>query len=503
MAPRCDLHGYWKSTIWGELQKLLELDLEDLIFSRDRREKEQGWPFEITPCNFHEDNARLFIIHHLGRTILEASVHGFVKLIKHIWPRGSDSDVAPACLDEALVEACSHRNKEMIEFLLARGANVNAWAYHTRIGPGEVGTDYCSHTSPLIAAARRGHIYNLNLLLRSGAEVHEHHRSHEGGFDGNALVAACLPAVIKTGWGAVGYLKCVKLLVENGADAGADCSRTRDGRSLLQTIAGSGNTELAQILLDAGAQADLECVLAAVTHKDADFLRWLFECDSDAWRATDYETISALQTAVLFNFDASTQKRLEASTGIAHEILLRDAICHGSTATALTLLNSVADPNDIADEGIYRTALQKACSGKALHTHLAFLLARGADIDLIVDRPGACPTALHAAIEVENVSSAFLLLQHGAHVSSDARTYAARRGVPKKLARLLDMDVVDRVAGAREACAAFLETDACADEGVLDGSDWDRLSPWDGSCLSDVGGSGSDGCPSAGGMGDY
>ncbi|MFB3896336.1 MAG: ankyrin repeat domain-containing protein [bacterium] len=116
---------------------------------------------------------------------------------------------------------------EVVNLLLARGANVNA----------KTNTGYTA----LMAAGMRGQTEVAKALIAKGAEVNA--RTDTG------LTPLMLPARL-------GYTSLVKELVEHGAEINEQKNEYR--MTPLMLAAMKGNTEVVQFLVDKGAKVDLK-----------------------------------------------------------------------------------------------------------------------------------------------------------------------------------------------------------------------------------------------------
>ncbi|EPS39617.1 hypothetical protein H072_6587 [Dactylellina haptotyla CBS 200.50] len=138
-------------------------------------------------------------------------------------------------------------NDKLCEWLLdMKGYNINQCQ-------GRFGT-------PLQVAARLGHENVVRFLISRDADVNTYGgeygtagcrlwgpRENWGKF-GSALIAACQE----------NHLPVAKILLEQGADSDIFCSRQRRGKAL-NVAAGTGNTQLVQLLLKHGANIDDTC----------------------------------------------------------------------------------------------------------------------------------------------------------------------------------------------------------------------------------------------------
>ena len=159
---------------------------------------------------------------------------------------GADPNAANRFGFTAMHEAAIVGNAKMLELLLEAGGDANA-----AFGEGE---------TVLMTAARTGDVDSIRLLLAHGADVGASEHWHGQ----TALMWAALE----------NHADVVQLLIEAGADVAArstihdwvkisysegNVPKTRDlgGLTALQFAAREGSLEAAQVLLDAGASADV------------------------------------------------------------------------------------------------------------------------------------------------------------------------------------------------------------------------------------------------------
>ncbi|XP_062404100.1 ankyrin repeat and SOCS box protein 15-like [Sardina pilchardus] len=172
--------------------------------------------------------------------------------------------------------AAESGHEEIIRILLQNGANVNAQSNN-----GE---------SALIEAASAGNPDCVNLLLMNGANPNLANVSgllpiHRAAYDGHLLVLRILILVTSrrsvrfSGQSPVhsaadgGHAQCLQLLIESGFDVNTTLSQTVSDtysdmrRSALYFAVSNGDVTCTEMLLNAGAKADLDplsCLLVAV-----------------------------------------------------------------------------------------------------------------------------------------------------------------------------------------------------------------------------------------------
>jgi len=140
----------------------------------------------------------------------------------------------------ALVAAVQGNQLAAVKYLLAHGADPNAWTrINLRVPEGAA-------YSPMFVAASQGNREILGYLKNHGADVNAEWR-REGGISQTALGASIL----------AGDLQGTQLLIEYGANV--NLVPKRGDLPLIQTVfAPKNNVELAQLLLRHGADPDIK-----------------------------------------------------------------------------------------------------------------------------------------------------------------------------------------------------------------------------------------------------
>ena len=128
--------------------------------------------------------------------------------------------------DNALVQSAFDGKLAEVEFLVAKGAAVNAQADKNR--------------TPLMLAASNGHTSVVEFLVSKGAEVNA---KDSGGQ--TSLMYACKRSFNET----------AAFLLKNGAEVNVQSKKK--GITALMLAAGWGNEELVKVLLEHGADASL------------------------------------------------------------------------------------------------------------------------------------------------------------------------------------------------------------------------------------------------------
>jgi hypothetical protein len=164
----------------------------------------------------------------------QAAQQGDLRAVKRSLKQGADVNQA-----DALVAAIENRQRGAVDYLLAHGADANAWVRgRSRLPVGPEG-------SPVFQAAKLGDRLILQDLKRRGADL-----------DAQSMAAGTVgdtPLVVAARRGQIG---AAQLLLEFGADVN---HRSSQGKTPLQEaiFAESGARGLVQLLLNHGADPDI------------------------------------------------------------------------------------------------------------------------------------------------------------------------------------------------------------------------------------------------------
>ncbi|RDA89289.1 hypothetical protein CP532_0587 [Ophiocordyceps camponoti-leonardi (nom. inval.)] len=289
--------------------------------------------------------------YYLKKPLRESSRYGRIEIMERLLAKGADVN---AELDvtgggTALQAACEGGQPEAIDRLLAEGADVNA---QPSISEGR---------TALQAASEAGHLDVMERLLAAGADVNAEPAFGEGR---TALQAAA----------EAGHVEVVERLLTEGANVNARPAK-ESGRTALQAAAERGHLEVVERLLAEGAYVNAKPVddsgqtaleaAAAGGHVEVVERLLAEETDINAEAGKVYGTVTALQAA-------SRGGHLEVV-----EVLLADGVDFGAGA---------------------RTVLQAASEGGYLHV-VERLLSDGADFDVVKPAELRGSTALRAVRE--------------------------------------------------------------------------------------------------------
>jgi ankyrin repeat protein len=238
----------------------------------------------------------------------------------------------------------------------------------------------------LQAAAKRGHLQIVRLLLDAGADINAPAAESCG-------VTALQAAVFANN------LALILLLLARGADVNAPAARV-NGRTALQAAAQGGQIAIAELLLSAGA-------------------------DPNGPPALKHGGITALEASVQAGCCLITQLLLRsnanvhgADSGPLRSSAIRTASSAGRTDLANILFERGADIHTAAFGPRGRTALQAAAEKGHLEM-VRWLLERGAEVNAAPASDRGF-TALQAAASNGALDVVYLLLEEGADVNGPA-----------------------------------------------------------------------------------
>lgn len=270
-----------------------------------------------------------------------------------------------------LVMAASNGNLELINLLLGRGANINAWDN--------------SNGNALTAAAgswkRSGRLLDsIKLLLERGADVNGYNNSGNYLHSGSALQQAAH-------WGDT---EMVNLLLSNGADI--DLGAGQSGGALHEA-ASKGHFEICRMFIDFGANLYAEreysgsVIHAAARHNHVDIIRLLLSSGvhvdhlsklHDGLESTALQIAAEWGCLEAFNLLLAEGADIHYTGGI-HNNLLQAAAYGGSAGIVEVCLGSGIDVNAKGGK-LFDTALLAAAS-EGHPEAVKKLLAKGAKDD--------------------------------------------------------------------------------------------------------------------------
>ena len=293
--------------------------------------------------------------------LLVAALEGNVEVVQTLLAHGANVNVTHSYGWTALFYAAQGGNVEVVQTLLAHGANVNV-------------TDSDGWTA-LFNAAHDGNVEVVQTLLAHGANVNVTHN------DGcTALFFAAQG----------GNVEVVQTLLAHGANVSATAS---DGITALFSATLKGNVEVVQTLLAHGANVNVT--------------------DSDGWtalfNAAHEGNVEVVQTLLAHGANVNAT----ASDGMT---ALFFAAQHGSVEVVQTLLAHGANVNVTHNDGC--TALFSATLKGNVEV-VQTLLDHGANVNAT---DGHGWTALFFAAQGGSIEVVQTLLAHGANVSATGTT---------------------------------------------------------------------------------
>lgn len=291
---------------------------------------------------------------------------------------------------EPIHYAAAKNRADLVELLLDHGADVNV-EVDAPIGRGSVPLDY---------AVARGFLPLCKLLIDRGADVEATYPSET-----TVLQIAAVfdqPAI-------------ARLLIENGA---APRTRNREGTSPLDDAAWRGFRDVAEVLVDAGADLNARHGRTGATPlNEAAFqgheavVELLLSRGADA-TIKDSAGRTPLENAVRGRHAGAARILLAHGPRGSHDDLLRQAVDRGQADVVEVLLESGASMNTAFSSG--SSALREAAR-KGRETVIAVLLAKGAPVDQR-DKSGATP--LYEAALNGHAAAVKVLLAHGADINA-------------------------------------------------------------------------------------
>jgi ankyrin repeat protein len=269
--------------------------------------------------------------------------------------------------------------------------------------PQHVNTTVGLNKSPLVAALCNRHIRVARLLHQHGAVLHT-------SYGGRTLLHAASKD---------GMTDVAQWLLNIGADANA---RQEDRRTPLHLAAANGHLEVVRTLLDhsvdvnaAASWDNLTPMHEASSSGHVDIMRLLIQNGADA--STDLRGL--LHSASLLKARSAETVQLFLNLGVdvnaqdgSHASPLHLASSAGNAETVQLLIRHGVDVN--SRDGSDKTPLHLALS-KGHDKTVQMLTELGADVNA---RDGSHQTPLHLALSQGDTGSALLLIKHGANVNA-------------------------------------------------------------------------------------
>ncbi|KAF8344857.1 ankyrin repeat-containing domain protein [Amanita rubescens] len=321
--------------------------------------------------------------------VVEAAAYAGHKAIVDLSLRSEVWLSEPSTSLRALINAAEGGHKDIVEYLLKSGTDIEAKA------------------NAVVCASRGGHVHIVDLLLDRGLEVNV--------YKGHIAYALCAAA-------GAGHEELVRFLLEQGADPNV---QGEDGENPLHFASLMGYKNIAQLLIDNGADVNVQggqygyAIWAAMSQGNNKILELLLQHGASPSVHNGYEA-EALQAACKGGYRDIVELLLEEgvdvnATRTRHGNALISALKGRHKDIVKLLLEKGANINDYGMQDDYIPLHIASAYGSEDIVRL--LLEWGADVNIVGRFWG---TALQAASFLGEMCIVQLLLEWGANVNIQA-----------------------------------------------------------------------------------